>query len=110
MGNDVMCTYRRLFQVGTLTILSLLLLGLAYTFQRARFIEKANTLFDPQERAFTGTFLPWPIGSPSLVGGIDPKADSRIRASLGYHSGSISTNGMTLIIHASDGTFFVHGR
>lgn len=101
---------RRLLQVGSLVLLSILLLGLAYTYQRTRFIQKANALFDPQERAFTGTFLPWPIGRPTLFGGFDPKTDSRIRASLGYESGSISTNGMTLIIHASDGTFFVHAN
>ena len=93
-----------------MVLVSFLLLGLAYTWQRSRFIQKANALFDPKERAFTGAFLPWPIGRPSLFGGFDPKADSRIRASLGYESGSISTNGMTLIIHASDGTYFVHAN
>ena len=106
-----MCkTKRRLLQVGLLVLLSFLLLGLAYTYQRSRFIQKANALFDPKEKAFTGTFLPWPIGHPSLFGGLDPKTDSRIRASLGYEEGSITTNGMKLIIHASDGTFFVHAE
>jgi hypothetical protein len=101
-------TTRMVLRAGSLLLLSILLLSLAYTYQRSRFIQKANILFDPKEKAFTGIFLPWPIGRPSLFGGFDPKTDSRIRASLGYDSGRISTNGMTLIIHASDGTFFVH--
>jgi len=106
-----MCkTKRKVLWVASLVLLSILLLGLAYTYQRSRFIQKANALFDPKEKAFTGTFLPWPIGRPSLFGGFDPKTDDRIRVSLGYESGSITTNGMTLIIHASDGTFFVHGN
>jgi hypothetical protein len=101
---------RRLLQVGSLLLVFILLLGLAYAYQRSRFIQKANAVFDPQEKAFAGTLLPWPIGRPSLFGGFDPKTDSRIRASLGYESGSISSNGMTLIIHESDGTFFVHAN
>jgi len=79
-----------------------------YNYERSRFIQKANALFDPKEKALSGTFLPWPLGHPSLFGGFDPKTDSRIRTSLGYDSGNIKSNGMALIIHRSDGTFFVH--
>jgi hypothetical protein len=103
-------TKSRVVRVGFLVLLSILLVALGYVYQRSRFIQKANSLFDPKERVFTGTFLPWPIGRPSLFGGFDPKTDSRIRASLGYESGIMTTNGMTLIIHASDGTFFVHAN
>ena len=101
---------RRVIWTTSSALLLLVLMALAYTHQRSNFIQKANALFDPEEKAFTGTFLPWPIGRPSLFGGLDPKTDSRIRSSLGYESGSLSTNGMTLIIHASDGTFFVHAN
>jgi hypothetical protein len=101
---------RRVISAASIVLLLLVLMALAYTYQRARFIQRANALFDPQERAFSGTFVPWPIGHPSLFGGLDPKTDSRIRGSLGYESGSLSTNGMTLILHASDGTFFVHAN
>ena len=108
---SAMCnTKRRILHLGSLVLVSILLLALTYTYQRSRFIQKANALFDPQERALTGTFLPWPIGRPSLFGGLDPKTDGRIRAFLGYESGGISTNGMKLIIHASDGTYFVHAN
>jgi len=106
-----MCkTKSKVLRVGSLALISVLLLGLVYIYQRSRFIQKTNALFDPKEKAFTGIFLPWPIGHPSLFGGLDPKTDSRIRASLGYDSGSINTNGMTLTIYASDGTFFVHAN
>ena len=87
-----------------------LLLGSAYAYKRSKFIQQANALFDPQEKALHGLFLPWPVGRPSLAGRLAPETDSRIRAALAYESGSISTNGMTLIIHASDGTFLVHAN
>lgn len=87
-----------------------LLLGLAYTYQRLKFVQKANALFDPQGRAFHGLFIPWPLGRPTLAGGFDPETDRRLRVALNYESGSISTNGMTLIIHASDGTFLVYAN
>lgn len=101
-------TNHRFLGVGALVLL--LLLGLVYTVQRARFVQKANARFDPNERAFTGLFLPWPLGRPSLVGQLDPRSDRRIRDSLGYEMGKIGTNGMTLILHASDGTFFIHAE
>jgi hypothetical protein len=87
-----------------------LLLGSAYAYQRSKFIQKANALFDPQAKAFHGLFLPWPLGHPSLAGSLAPESDRRIRAALAYESGSINTNGMTLTIHASDGTFLVHAN
>jgi hypothetical protein len=86
------------------------LLGLGYAYQRSSFVQKANTLFDPEQKAFHGVFLPWPVGHPTLAGGLNPETDRRIRAALGYESGGISTNGMTLIMHDSDGTFFVHAN
>ncbi len=95
-------------------LLSALLFGLlltaGYTYQKWRFVQKANALFDPQQKAFRGIFLPWPVGNPTLAGGFKPETDRRIRDALGYESGSISTNGMTLIIHDSDGTFFVRAN
>ena len=103
-------TKRKVLLIVALVLLPVLVLGLAYPYQRSKFIQKANALFDPREKAFKGLFLPWPIGRPTLVGGFDPKTDSRIRAALGYESGSLSTNGMTLIIHDSDGTFFVRAN
>jgi hypothetical protein len=87
-----------------------LLLGLAYGYQRSTFVQKANAVFDPQGKAFHGLFLPWPLGRPTLAGGFDPETDRRLRAALNYESDSVSTNGMTLIIHASDGTFLVHAN
>lgn len=106
-----MCkTKGKVLRIGLWGLVSILLLASIYIYQRSRFIQKANALFDPKEKAFTGVFLPWPIGRPSLFGGLDPNTDRRIRASLGYDFGEISTNGMTLIIHASDGAFFVHAN
>ena len=99
---------RKILPILSASFLSILLLGLVHTHQQKKFIQKANTLFDPVEKAFTGSYLPWPIGRPSLFGGFDPKTANRIRASLKYESGIVHTNGMTLIIHASDGTYFVH--
>lgn len=101
---------QRFVVVGVLVLLFVLLLGLVYTFQRARFVLKANVQFDPKEKAFTGLFLPWPLGRPTLVGHLDPRTDGRISDSLGYETGKMSTNGMTLILHASDGTFFIHAE
>ena len=101
---------RKALQITALVLTSVLVLVLAYAYQRARFIQRTNALFDPKEKAFKGLFLPWPIGSPTLVGGFDSKTDSRIRASLGYESGTVSTNGMTLIIHDSTGTFLVRAN
>ena len=86
------------------------LLTAGYAYQKLRFVQKANALFDPQQKAINGIFLPWPVGHPTLAGGLNPETDRRIRTSLGYESGSVSTNGMTLIIHDSDGTFLVHAN
>jgi len=109
--NDAMRrTAQKIVRIVALALLSILVLGLGYAYQRSKFIQKANSLFDPKQKAFDGIFLPWPVGHPTLVGGLDPESDRRIRASLGYDfdsMSSISTNGMTLIIHPSDGTFFV---
>lgn len=108
----VMCKAKRkpfLVLASAMLVLALLLAS-AYTYQRSQFIQKTNALFDPNEKAFKGAFLPWPLGRPSLFGGLDPATDRRIRVSLGYESSSISTNGMTLIIHTSDGSFFVHAN
>lgn len=102
---------RKFLRIVYLVIASILLLALAYTYQRSRFIKKANALFDPKEKAFTGTYLPWPIGRPTLIGEFDPKSYGRIRASLDYdNSGGISSNGMSLIIFSSDGHFFVRAN
>jgi hypothetical protein len=98
----------KILRIGLWVLLFILLLAFGYFYQRSRFIQEANALFDPKEKAFTGIYLPWPTGHPSLFGNLDPQNDSRIRTALGYEFGSISTNGMKLIIHASDGTFFVH--
>src|SRR4051794_36951407 len=110
-GVAALCVMRKrtrkfLLVIATMVLLPVLLLALAYGYQRPKFIQKANLLFDPEGKAFKGVFLPWPIGHPTLFGGLDPDTDRRIRASLGYESGSISTNGMRLVIHDSDGTFF----
>jgi hypothetical protein len=56
-------------------LLFLLLAGLVYGIQRSRFLQRANSGFDPQERAFTGVFVPWPLGRPTLVGRLDPLTD-----------------------------------
>jgi hypothetical protein len=87
-----------------------LLLAFAYGYQRPKFIQEANMLFDPKEKAFKGVFLPWPIGRPTLFGHLDPESDRRTRASLGYESGSVVTNGLTLLIYNSDGTFFLRAN
>jgi hypothetical protein len=86
------------------------LLGLGYAYQRSKFVQKANALFDPEQKAFHGVFLPWPDGRPTLAGGLDPETDRRVRSALHYEEGSINNNGMTLIIHASDGTFLVQAN
>jgi hypothetical protein len=103
---------RKILRVGSCILLSIVLLALAYAYERSKFIQKTNALFDPKEKAFSGIFIPWPIGSPTLLGNLDPKTDSRVRASLGYDSGhgSINTNGMSLSMHDSDGTFFVRAN
>ena len=93
-----------------MVLLLALLLVSSYAYQRPRFIQKANALFDPKEKAFTGTFLPWPIGHPSLFGNFNPQTANRISTALGLDSGSTSTNGMTLTIYPSDGTFFVRAN
>jgi|GEM_PF-1491342 hypothetical protein len=100
-------TKRKILRIGSWVLLIILLLILGYFYQRSKFIQETNAVFDPKEKAFTGIFLPWPIGHPSLFGRFDPQTDSRIRTSLNYEFGSITTNGMTLIIFASDGTFSV---
>ncbi len=100
----------KILGIGLWVLLLILSMTVGYFYQRSRFIQKANALFDPKEKAFTGIYLPWPIGHPSLWGGLAPQNDNRIRTSLSYESGSITTNRMTLIIHASDGTFFVHAN
>ena len=99
---------RKVLLVLSSALALVLLLGLAYAYQRSKFVQKVNAAFDPQQKAFRGVFLPWPVGQPTLAGGLDPETDRRIRSTLAYESGSISTNGMTLIIHASDGTFVVY--
>ena len=106
----VMFKPRKTANIAALVLGLGLVLSLAYTYQRLKFIQKTNALFDPKEKAFKGLFLPWPIGRPTLVGGLDPKTDSRVRSALRYESGSVNSNGMTLIIHDSDGTFFVRAN
>lgn len=87
----------------------MLLLGLVYAYQRARFTQRVNAAFDPQKKAFHGIFLPWPVGRPSLAGGLEPETDRRIRSLLDLENGgTVRSNGTTLILHASDGTFLVH--
>jgi hypothetical protein len=100
----------KISRIGSWGLLFILLLSFGYFYQRSKFIQKANALFDPNEKAFTGTYLPWPIGHPSLVGGLNPQTDSRIRTALRYETGGISTNGLTLMIYDSDGTFLVHAN
>jgi hypothetical protein len=82
-----------------------LLLGAAYAYEKSRFVQQANAAFDSRQKAFRGIFLPWPFGHPTLVGGLDSEAYHRVRSELDYKSGSLSSNGMTLILHDSAGTF-----
>ncbi len=100
---------RRTLLLGLASIpLVALLLGLAYDYQRARFTQRVNAVFDPQQHAFRGIYLPWPIGHPTLAGGLDPEADCRIRSLLGYEEGHLHTNGMIFRIHPASGTFLAH--
>ena len=86
-----------------------LLLGLAFAHHHSRFTRRVNAVFDPQQKAFRGIYLPWPIGRPTLAGGLEQETYWRIRSQLGYgDGGTIRSNGMTLTLHASDGTFLVH--
>lgn len=107
----VMCKAKRnvLLVLSSALVLALLL-GLAYAYQRSKFVQKVNATFDPQQKAFRGVFLPWPAGRPTLAGGLDPETSRRVRSALGYEEGSIRSNGMTLTMHASDGTFLVHAN
>jgi hypothetical protein len=100
---------RKVMPILASALIVALLLVAVYAYKRSQFISKANAVFDPQQKAFKGTFLPWPIGRPTLLGFLDPETDRRLRSALAYESGSIKSNGMTLIIHNSDGTFLVHG-
>jgi hypothetical protein len=107
----VMCrAKRKVLLVLSSALAVAVLLGLAYAYQRSKFGQKANALFDPDRKAIHGVFLPWPVGRPTLAGGLDRETDRRVRSALRYEEGSISTNGMTLIIHASDGTFLVYAN
>ena len=102
---------RRALAVVSWVIALAVVLGIGYAYQRSNFVRKTNALFDPQNKAFSGVFLPWPFGHPTLAGHFDPQTDRRIRAAIGYEfSGSMTTNGMTLTIHDSDGTYFVHAN
>ncbi len=102
-------TQRTLLSVLALAPILVLLLGLAYAYQRARFTQRVNAAFDPQQKAFRGIFLPWPVGRPTLAGGLVPETDRRIRSLLDLENvGTVRSNGMTLILHASDGTFLIH--
>jgi len=94
----------------SLALILALLLGSVYAYQRSKFVQKVNAAFDPQQKAFRGVFLPWPVGRPTLAGGLAPETDRRVRSALGYEEGSIRSNGMTLTIYASDGTFVVHAN
>lgn len=89
----------------------LLVIVVAYAYQRTRFTQRVNASFDPKEKAFRGIFLPWPVGRPTLAGGLDPETDRRIRILLGHEvgaGGSVRSNSLSLILHDSDGTFLVH--
>jgi hypothetical protein len=101
---------RKILLIASSALALALLLGVGYAYQRSRFLQKSNALFDPHHKAFHGLFLPWPLGRPTLVGSFDPDTDRRLRAALGYESGGIRTNGLQLIMHDSDGTFFVHAN
>ncbi len=102
-------TQQTLLSVLALAPILVLLLGLTYAYQRARFTQRVNATFDPQEKAFHGIFLPRPVGCPTLAGGLVPETDRRIRSLLDLeNAGTVRSNGMTLILHASDGTFLVH--
>ena len=101
---------RRVLRVLLTALVSGLLLTVGYAYQKWRFVQKANATFDPQEKAFRGIFMPWPVGRPTLAGGLDPEADRRIRAALAYESGTISSNGMTLIITDATGAFLVRAN
>ena len=102
-------TQRTLLRRLALAPILVLLLGLVYAYQRARFTQKVHAAFDPQEKAFRGIFLPWPVGRPTVAGGLEPETDRRIRSLLDPEDGgTVRSNGMTLILHASDGTFLVH--
>lgn len=106
-----MCKPNRKLLLLIVSALGLLLLAsLGYAYQRRQFVRRANAIFDPQHRAFSGVFLPWPVGRPTLAGGFDPATQRRVRSAIHYDLGSISSNGMTLIIRDSDGTFLVHAN
>ena len=82
--------------------------GFAYAQQPARFAQRVNAVFDPQHQAFRGTYyLPWPVGHPTLAGGLDPEAYRRVESSLGYEAGGLHTHGMTLNLYPSSGFFRV---
>lgn len=107
----VMCkAKRKLLLVLVSTLVALLLLGLSYAHRRSKFAGRVNAAFDPQRKAFRGVYLPWPVGRPTLAGALDPETYGRIGTALGYERGSISTNGMTLTIYASDGHFIVNAN
>jgi hypothetical protein len=101
---------RKILLVLSSAVVLAILLGLAYAHQRSKFLQEVNAAFDPKHKAFSGIFLPWPIGRPTLAGGLDAETDRRVRSALGYEEGSIRSNGMTLTIHASDGTFLAHAN
>jgi hypothetical protein len=63
-----MCKPKRnvLLALSSALVLALLL-GLVYAYQRSKFIQKVNAAFDPQQKAFRGVFLPWPVGRPTLA-------------------------------------------
>ena len=85
-----------------------LLLGFAFSHQRARFAQRVNAVFDPQHQAFRGTYyLPRPVGHPTLADQLDPEAYRRVESHLAYEAGGLHTHGTTLNLHPSSGFFRV---
>lgn len=102
---------KRFLRVWVSILVAGLLLGFAYTHQRARFVQRLNALFDPQQQAFRGIYyLPWPFGHPTLAGQLDPEAYRRVASHLGYEAGGLHTHGMTLNLYPSSGFFRVDAQ
>ena len=86
----------------------MILTVVGYKWRKSCQIEKANNVFDPIDRKLIGLYLPWPLGSPSLFGQLDNQSAKRLRDDFSCEYGTIKKDNMKLIIHASDGSFFVH--
>lgn len=102
----------RIKRLLILIMLSTFVLGIAlysgYGWRKSYQIDRANKTFDPLKHSLSGIYLPRPLGKPSIFGQLDHESEKRIRALGKSEYDSIQKDDMELIIHASDGTFFVH--